>query len=183
MRRAVMSGAKLPPILVRWERNEEGDKVRLLNADRDSATSDTNLQLFDRQGPPSNHAAPLKTPAIVYIISFFSIIGGFLFGYDTGVIAGALLELDDEFDLDATQKELVVSVTVAAAALGALVGAALNEKLGRKRSIMVASAIFFVGALIMAGAPPAHWGWTIVLLGRFVVGIGIGKKIWRIFCK
>ena len=177
-----MSGAKFTPVLVHWQRNEEGDKVQLLNstdkdADADSLSSDQDPKRSQPRSQHSRDHALFKTPTIVYVISFFSIIGGFLFGYDTGVIAGALLELDEEFGLDATHKELVVSVTVAAAALGALGGAGLNEKLGRKRSIMIASAIFFVGALIMAGAPPADWGWTIVLAGRFVVGLGIGKQI------
>ena len=59
----------------------------------------------------------------------FSIIGGFLFGYDMGVIAGALLELEKDFNLDVMKKELVVSVTVVTAALGALCGGPSNEKI------------------------------------------------------
>ena len=74
-----------------------------------------------------------RTPCFVYVVAFFSIIGGFLFGYDTGVIAGAILELDKDFALDSTRKELVVSVTVAAAAVGALVGGPTNDRFGRKR--------------------------------------------------
>ena len=115
------------------------------------------------------------TPFLVYVNSFFSIIGGFLFGYDTAVIAGALLELDKDFSLDRTKKELVVSVTVAAAAVGAVFGGPMNEKLGRKKTIMVASVVFAVGAVLMAGAPPSSWGWSVVLVGRFIVGIGIGR--------
>jgi SP family myo-inositol transporter-like MFS transporter 13 len=170
--------AGTPPGSVRWQRAEDGDKVRLLTPEKDAPTPRINGTLSDEDpdseadGEPAR--ATLKTPAIVYVISFFSIIGGFLFGYDTGVIAGALLELDADFDLDATRKELVVSITVAAAALGALCGAVFNERLGRKRTIMVASAIFFVGAVVMAAAPTAPWGWVIVLAGRFIVGIGIG---------
>ena len=122
------------------------------------------------------------TPLFVYVISFFSIIGGFLFGYDTGVIAGALLELEKDFTLDVTKKELIVSVTVVGAALGALCGGPVNEKLGRKPTIMIASIIFAVGALMMGVVPTGEgiekWSWLIVLAGRLIVGLGIGKMIY-----
>ena len=124
-------------------------------------------------------ARPTRTPLFVYVISFFSIIGGFLFGYDTGVIAGALLELEKDFRLDATKKELVVSVTVVAAAIGALCGGPSNEKLGRKPTIMIASMTFAVGAVLMGAAPTGggteSWSWLMVLAGRFIVGLGIGE--------
>ena len=97
-----------------------------------------------------------RTPLFVYVISFFSIIGGFLFGYDTGVIPGALLELERDFTLDVTKKELIVSVTVVGAALGALCGGPVNEKLGRKPTIMMASVIFTVGALMMVWYLPVE---------------------------
>ena len=165
-------------MLVRWLKGEDEDKINLITNDQDAAITHVNENVSNREEAklhdvPSKGKA--KTPAIIYVITGFSIIGGFLFGYDTGVIAGALLELDNDFNLSATQKELVVSITVAAAALGALGGGLLNEKLGRKKAIMVASAIFGVGAVIMAGAPLASWGWSIVLIGRFTVGIGIGE--------
>ena len=53
-----------------------------------------------------------EAPAIIYVIAvrLIAIIGGFLFGCDTGVIAGALLELDNDFHLSATQNELVARV-------------------------------------------------------------------------
>ena len=181
----VMSGVSL----VRWERQgaSEEDRVELLagteNADESSesvvqndfhddseTTANNTVQIADKQKKKN-----AKTPLIVYVISFFSIIGGFLFGYDTGVIAGALLELDKDFPLDTTKKELVVSVTVAAAAIGAIAGGPLNEMAGRKKTIMVASVIFAVGAVLMASAPLTSWGWYIVLIGRFIVGLGIGE--------
>ncbi len=180
--------------VVRWEKVEgEEDQVQLIAEDinspaDDGITRNENKGEFglDDDGSSNsqqereerNQDTKTRTPLFVYVITFFSIIGGFLFGYDTGVIAGALLELDKDFHLDATKKELVVSVTVAAAALGAIVGGPLNEKLGRKRTIMVASVVFTVGAVVMAVAPLASWGWTVVLAGRFIVGIGIGQFLW-----
>lgn len=62
-----------------------------------------------------------KAPCFVYMLTFLSAIGGFLFGYDTGVVSGAMLLLREEFALDSVRQELVVSVTIAAAAIFAVV--------------------------------------------------------------
>ena len=64
----------------------------------------------------------VKTPPFVYLLTFFSAIGGFLFGYDTGVISGAMILLRDQFRLNSVWQEMVVSVTIGAAAVFALVG-------------------------------------------------------------
>lgn len=164
---------------VSWNKEEE----TVFIADNDEGT-DTDLEVEQnsetlQQQQHDKAGKKTRAPLFLYVISFFSIIGGFLFGYDTGVIAGALLELEKDFKLDATKKELVVSVTVIAAALGALCGGPFNEKLGRKPTIMVASMTFAVGALLMGIAPSGSgtesWGWLLVLAGRFIVGLGIGE--------
>lgn len=120
-----------------------------------------------------------RTPLFVYVVAFFSVIGGFLFGYDTSVIAGALLELEKDFELDSTKRELIVSITILAAACGAVLGGPSNEVIGRKRTIIIASLIFGVGSVVMAAAPigdnSASWSWLMVLCGRFIVGLGIGE--------
>ena len=74
-----------------------------------------------------NHEALRKKkeeniPPFVYTLTFLSAIGGFLFGYDTGVVSGAMILLKDDFRLNSLWQELVVSVTIAAAALFAMVG-------------------------------------------------------------
>lgn len=56
--------------------------------------------------------APNGGQNMVFMLTFLSCIGGFLFGYDTGIISGALVLIDDEFALTEIQKELVVSLTV-----------------------------------------------------------------------
>lgn len=166
--------------VVSWKREEEtvfieGGQIDT-DTDIDSPNIDPTQPIEDDVGSRS-----ARTPLFVYVISFFSIIGGFLFGYDTGVIAGALLELEKDFKLDATKKELVVSVTVVAAALGALCGGPSNEKIGRKPTIMIASMTFAVGALLMGVAPTGggteSWSWLVVLAGRFIVGLGIGERL------
>ena len=128
--------------------------------------------------PPSSAAGShsRRPHAYLYTIIFFTVLGGLLFGYDTGVIAGALLALNDdyEYDLNAIQQEMIVAITVAAAILGAIAGGPVNEWLGRRPSIVIASAIYTIGAVVMSSAPINTYGWLVVLAGRLIVGVGIG---------
>ncbi|KAE8616176.1 hypothetical protein XENTR_v10008737 [Xenopus tropicalis] len=110
------------------------------------------------------------TPAFVYVVSVFSALGGFLFGYDTGVVSGAMLLLKREMNLSALWQELLVSSTVGAAALSALAGGVLNGVLGRRPCILMASLLFTAGAVILAAARDKET----LLGGRVVVGLGIG---------
>ncbi|XP_066490233.1 proton myo-inositol cotransporter [Tiliqua scincoides] len=111
-----------------------------------------------------------EAPGFVYVAAAFSALGGFLFGYDTGVVSGALLLLKRELRLDAFWQELLVSSTVGAAALSALLGGALNGWCGRRACILLASLIFTAGAALLAAAPDKET----LLGGRIVVGLGIG---------
>ncbi|KAJ3596637.1 hypothetical protein NHX12_003041 [Muraenolepis orangiensis] len=120
--------------------------------------------------PEGQGTGPEETPAFVYVLTVFSALGGFLFGYDTGVVSGAMLPLKRRMRLDALWQELVVSSAVAAAALGALLGGPLNEALGRRRCILLSSGVFAVGGAVLGAAP----GRATLLLGRVVVGLGIG---------
>ncbi|KAJ7396966.1 hypothetical protein BTVI_139714 [Pitangus sulphuratus] len=111
-----------------------------------------------------------ETPGFVYVVSVFSALGGFLFGYDTGVVSGALLLLKRELNLDALWQELLVSSTVGAAALSALAGGVLNGLCGRRPCILLASGLFTAGAGVLAAARDKET----LLAGRVVVGLGIG---------
>ncbi|XP_068595292.1 proton myo-inositol cotransporter-like [Brachionichthys hirsutus] len=123
-------------------------------------------------GPPSGDPpdGDPPTPGFVYLLAFFSALGGFLFGYDTGVVSGAMLLLKKEMGLSNLWQELLVSSTVGAAALASLGGAPLNGWLGRRVCILSASFIFGVGGVVLGLAP----GKAVLLVGRIVVGLGIG---------
>ncbi|OIW19781.1 hypothetical protein TanjilG_27320 [Lupinus angustifolius] len=100
-------------------------------------------------------------------------LGGLLFGYDTGVISGALLYIREDFeqvDNKTWLQETIVSMAVAGAIFGAGIGGWMNDKVGRKKSILLADVLFFIGAIVMAIAP-APW---VIIIGRVLVGLGVG---------
>jgi sugar porter (SP) family MFS transporter len=106
----------------------------------------------------------------VYVAATFAALGGLLFGYDTGVISGAVLFITKQFALSTFPTELVVAVVLLGAAFGALAGGRLADKLGRRLTLLLTSVIFIIGALIcaFAGSLP------VLIAGRITVGLGIG---------
>lgn len=104
------------------------------------------------------------------ILTFLAALGGFLFGYDTGVISGAMPPITRSLSLTTPQKEMVVSCTVLSAFIFSIVGGTINTNFGRRVSILLSSFIFTVGALLMGIA----WDYSSLILGRVVVGCGIG---------
>lgn len=107
----------------------------------------------------------------VYYLTCFATIGGLLFGYDTGIISGSMLLIGDNWKLSTIWKELIVSATVGAAAVFALVAGFLTDLIGRKKVVMLASVIFTIGAAVMGASPNKE----VLLVGRLVVGAGIGQ--------
>src|SRR3954452_11126589 len=97
-------------------------------------------------------------------------LGGLLFGYDTGVIAGALLFIKPDFHLGAFDAGLVVSAVPIGAVFGAAFSGRLSDGWGRREAIMFASVIFALGALGSAFAPDT----AVLVVARLVVGVAIG---------
>ncbi|VVA93422.1 unnamed protein product [Arabis nemorensis] len=113
-----------------------------------------------------------KTPYIMRL-ALSAGIGGLLFGYDTGVISGALLFIREDFkevDRKTWLQSTIVSMAVAGAIVGAAVGGWINDRFGRRMSILIADVLFLVGAIVMAFAP-APW---VIIIGRIFVGLGVG---------
>src|SRR4051794_25336878 len=104
-------------------------------------------------------------------LTVVSTLGGLLFGYDTGVISGALLYMKDDLALTSLTEATVVSVLLfPGAALGALLGGRLADWLGRKGSLLVCAGLFLAGALACATAPNVE----VMIAARIVLGLGVG---------
>lgn len=100
-------------------------------------------------------------------------IGGLLFGYDTGVISGALLYIRDEFEAvneSSFLQETIVSMAIVGAIIGAAAGGWINDFYGRKKATLLADIVFAIGSIVMAAAPDPY----ILIFGRFLVGLGVG---------
>ena len=105
-----------------------------------------------------------------YLIAAVAALGGLLFGYDTGVISGALLFIRQVMHLSATVQGIVVAVVLAGAAIGAAAAGTLSDRIGRRRVILYAALLFVVGALFSAVASEM----ILLIVGRFLVGLAIG---------
>src|ERR1700735_1166500 len=106
----------------------------------------------------------------VYLAAAFAGLGGLLFGYDTGVISGAELFFKNDFSLTVFALEVIVSGVLAGAALGALLGGRLADIFGRRTLLILTALIFAAGAILCAAATSP----TILIVGRILVGFGIG---------
>ena len=117
-----------------------------------------------------SHSPPNELPSWFIIkVTAIASLGGVLFGYDMGAVAGALPQLAETFDLEDSQKERVVSILYLGGGVGACVGGALCDWGGRQRTILGTDIVFILGATWLYFANSyAH-----VLLGRFVVGVGV----------
>ena len=97
-------------------------------------------------------------------------IGSFLFGYDTGVVSGALLFIKHAFGLTAFQQGAVVSVLLLGAIVGALTVGKIMDRLGRKSTLRIVALTFGVGIVVAALAD----SFAVLLVGRVIMGVGVG---------
>ncbi|MDX7951499.1 sugar porter family MFS transporter [Lichenihabitans sp. Uapishka_5] len=104
------------------------------------------------------------------LIAATAALGGLLFGYDTGVISGALLFLREAFQLSPFMQGVVTSIALAGAAFGAAFAGDLADRFGRRPVILATALIFVLGSIVSALAPSL----TVLLIGRLLVGFGIG---------
>jgi sugar porter (SP) family MFS transporter len=104
------------------------------------------------------------------VVLAVALFAGGLFGYDQGVISGALAGVEKTFSLSLLMVQAVTSWVTLGALVGSLVAGELGDRLGRKRAILIAGALFTLGAAIQWIAPSA----LILVAGRFVIGAGVG---------
>ena len=106
----------------------------------------------------------------VYVMASIAALGGLLFGFDTGVISGALLFIRQDFHLNAFTEGFIVSALLLGAMVGAGISGTLSDRLGR-RTIVLGAAVIFAAGAIGAGLSPNV---ETLIAFRFVLGLGVG---------
>lgn len=111
----------------------------------------------------------------VLVVGIIATIGSLLFGYDTGVIAGALPYMNMPVDADGLaltpfEEGWVGGLLAVGAALGATLGGRLSDKYGRRHNILLLAVIFFIGAIGCTLSPNV----PILLVMRLILGFAVG---------
>ncbi|MDX6300301.1 MAG: hypothetical protein QOF53_1515 [Nocardioidaceae bacterium] len=117
-----------------------------------------------REVPPAGLTGLMLAGALV------SAVSGLLYGYDTGIISGALLQISKDFSTGSGMEQVIAAAILLGAVIGALSCSFLSERLGRKRTILLVAGVFVVGTLACSVAPSP---WFLVL-GRVVLGFAVG---------
>ena len=104
------------------------------------------------------------------VITIVATLGGLLFGYDTGVINGALEPMKADLGLTTTGEGLVTSTLLVGAAIGAAACGKLNDSLGRKKTLTILAVLFFVGTIGSVLAPNL----AVMIPARVILGIAVG---------
>ncbi len=107
---------------------------------------------------------------LLYVIAGVASLGGLLSGFDTGVISGALLYINESWPLSTLEQGWVVSSALVGAVIGAAVNGVLADIYGRKKVIIATATIFGIGSLICSFAPSVSW----LVFGRMILGLAIG---------
>jgi sugar porter (SP) family MFS transporter len=109
------------------------------------------------------------------MVALIATFGGLLFGYDTGVINGAIDPMASELDLSALDEGVIASSLVFAAAVGAVTGGPLSDRWGRRKTIILMSILFFVGTVFCVAAPGTGTAaFTSLIIGRILLGLAVG---------
>lgn len=108
-----------------------------------------------------------------YLIFILGALGGLLYGYDNGVISGALLFIDNDIPLNSFTEGLVVSSMLIGAIIGSGASGPLADKLGRRRLVLFIAIIYIIGSITLFIAPNI----TILVIGRLIIGLAVGGSM------
>ena len=104
-------------------------------------------------------------------VAIIAAIGGFLFGYDTGVIGGAMLFMKKDLGLHSSgQQELTVAILLLGAIAGALIAGWLADAISRRRTKIISGTVYVLGGIACA----LSRNYPEILASRFVLGLSVG---------
>lgn len=127
----------------------------------DMTTGDRSLEAGDRR---------IGSTTYVFMVTLVAALGGLLFGYDTGVINGAIGPLKAHFSLNPRQEGWAMGCALLGCALGAIGAGPLSDRFGRKKALIVSAVLFFISAV--GTAIPRTL--TTFILYRILGGLGVG---------
>ncbi len=106
------------------------------------------------------------------LISVSAALAGLLFGFDTGVISGAILFINQQFSLSPLQTEIIIGAVLFGALIGAISSGRLTDSFGRKNLLIISAVLFVIGTIFSALAESP----TPLICGRFLLGLAIGNS-------
>jgi MFS transporter, SP family, major inositol transporter len=144
------------------------------SAVNDSAVKDKGVAMATHGASRTESKLPPLVPGPyrkrVGLISIVATFGGLLFGYDTGVINGALNPMAKELGLTPLTEGVVTSSLVFAAAVGAFLGGRISDAIGRRTTIIILSLLFFTGSAFVVFTP--NYGSPDMSVDQEVCGMG-----------
>jgi len=117
-----------------------------------------------------------QNKALVFMIAAVAATGGLLFGFDTGVISGAIPFFQEAFGIEDNWVELITTAGLVGAVLGAMSSGRIADRIGRKKVILVSAVIFAIGAIWSGISPSAK----MLVFARFFLGIAIGVSSFAV---
>ena len=117
-----------------------------------------------------------KTPFFVVVMAIVAATGGLLFGFDTGVISGAIPFLQKDFAIDSGTIEFITTAGLVGAIFGAFFGGNITDRFGRRFILMASGVIFAAGALWsgFASSPVS------LICARLFLGLAIGTASFAV---
>ena len=125
------------------------------------------------QQEPGSQVSPQPTERLtgsVVVVALVSAISGLLYGYDTGIISGALLQIGEDFDIGHQWEQVIAASILVGAVIGALTCSRLAERRGRHGTLLLIGIVFVVGSLAASLSPDP----VTLSLSRLVLGFAVG---------
>lgn len=116
------------------------------------------------------HGVSQRLTGRMLMAAVVSAISALLYGYDTGIVSGALLQIRRDFATGSGMEQVIAASILFGAVLGAYTCSQLSERQGRRRTVLIVAAVFVVGTLLCSLAPSA----LTLSLARIVLGFAVG---------